>query len=76
MDVSAYMSRGAKAGCRGILNSSPTKSFGVTLLELISYVAVSSIIATVGVLSLQGIIATNRSSTQINDLIATVNLTR
>ena len=76
MDVSADMSRGAKAGCRWILNSIQRKSSGFTLLELLISIAILSILFSVGVPSLHGVITSNRLTSNINQIISLLSYSR
>jgi type IV fimbrial biogenesis protein FimT len=76
MDVTAFISRGDMVCCHGIFNSGLRKHSGFTLLELINTVAIFSIVVGIGVPSFQHFMATNRASSQINNLVSMLAFTR
>jgi type IV fimbrial biogenesis protein FimT len=76
MDVSALQSRGAMVGCHGIFNFRLQKHSGFTLVELLTTVAILSVVLGLGIPSLQHFLATNRAASQTNQLVGTLALSR
>ncbi|NNF95722.1 MAG: prepilin-type N-terminal cleavage/methylation domain-containing protein, partial [Halobacteria archaeon] len=75
MDVTAFKSRGDMVSRHGIFNSSLKKYSGFTLLELLVSLAIFSTVLSLSAPSLQHFLATNRSSTHTNNLVAILALT-
>ena len=70
MDVTAFISRGGIVCHHGISNFGANKNSGFTLLNLLIVIAILSVLFSVSIPSLHGVLTSNRISVNVNKIVA------